>query len=538
MLRDFCNWSEAPEPSSIPYSQLIAPDTVVVVDATQCRCFRQRLVFTMPLWAEASSLSTKPGPRVVDGLHPVPEITLHPVAEPTLEVAQSHYDAPEVFYMTEKEGVPTPKDVMRRRLLILIAVLLIILIITATVVGGVVGSRASNGSQAPASDESPTQDAMTSTTPVMTASSPARSTPTSIAPNSPLAVAPVYDQRTAQYYFYLTFKSRNGDLHYSVYDTTLNPPGSHIPAYWGFPRPLSPENSPSDSTMLAMTSQESILTMFYVDSSSNINDLVYDTTRDAPSEILLQTDVVKRPKLVVIENSSIGTYGPWRLAQDVDCTLLLYVGIRNCEGNATQGAQKRLQQTTLRGTQLAIVPLTSSGIDVSLGAIAILYQDEGGKLVATPLHKDLWNKPDGYRDPQIPKESWTLNGFPDVQIPEKHSLAAFARKRDSSESQVVSIFILYQDKAGNIQQIYLDDGLKWKTASPKALAGADPGTSITCISQSSRTCRTSDWEQIGPSSSEPLASDLHRCYFWRNGLVVEVKLKGSDWVELGHVNLP
>jgi hypothetical protein len=135
-------------------------------------------------------------------------------------------------------------------------------------------------------------------------------------------------------------------------------------------------------------------------------------------------------------------------------------------------------------------------------------------------------------------------GFPNMKVDKDMSFTVFARKRggggSGASSKAVSTYLLYQadDDSGDIKQLSLEDGSSWKTSSPKALAGADVGTSITCVSMAGRTCRSDDWQEIEATTPVGLGDHLQRCYFWRKGYVVEVLLRDGEWMELGHVNLP
>jgi hypothetical protein len=78
-----------------------------------------------------------------------------------------------------------------------------------------------------------------------------------------------------------------------------------------------------------------------------------------------------------------------------------------------------------------------------------------------------------------------------------------------------------------------DDESSWKTSRPAALAGADAGTDIACLTMPESMMDGSG----GVVLLEP-ASPETRCYFQRGGAVREVRLNGTDWVELGTVPLP
>jgi hypothetical protein len=78
-----------------------------------------------------------------------------------------------------------------------------------------------------------------------------------------------------------------------------------------------------------------------------------------------------------------------------------------------------------------------------------------------------------------------------------------------------------------------DDESDWKASQPAALADADVGTDIACLTmpESVKTAAKAALP-LEPPSSET------RCYFQRGGAVREVRLNGTDWVDTGTVPLP
>lgn len=81
--------------------------------------------------------------------------------------------------------------------------------------------------------------------------------------------------------------------------------------------------------------------------------------------------------------------------------------------------------------------------------------------------------------------------------------------------------------------VYLDNDSTWTTTQPSALGNADNGTSIACL--------TMPISQEGTDSEaldlEVASNEVARCYFQRDGLVREVVLSGTDWVEIGSIPL-
>lgn len=77
---------------------------------------------------------------------------------------------------------------------------------------------------------------------------------------------------------------------------------------------------------------------------------------------------------------------------------------------------------------------------------------------------------------------------------------------------------------------YLTDDAGWKTVQPESLTNADNGTSIACLTMS-----TSPYDANLQALDLEQASSESKCYFQRGGLVREVVLSGTDWVEVGIV---
>ena len=78
-----------------------------------------------------------------------------------------------------------------------------------------------------------------------------------------------------------------------------------------------------------------------------------------------------------------------------------------------------------------------------------------------------------------------------------------------------------------------DESSDWKTSRPPALAGADKGTDISCVTMpESMSTATGAVLLLEQASAET------RCYFQRGGHVREVRLDGEGWVDMGSVPLP
>ncbi len=119
-------------------------------------------------------------------------------------------------------------------------------------------------------------------------------------------------------------------------------------------------------------------------------------------------------------------------------------------------------------------------------------------------------------------------------MPNQASFAAFsfARSTDNRRDDTVSTFVLYQDDSARIKQVWTDDSKTWKTSSPQALATADQGTDISCLTPAASNDTYGDALFVAPQSN------ITRCYFQRGGWVVEVQQNGTDWVDLGKLPMP
>lgn len=123
--------------------------------------------------------------------------------------------------------------------------------------------------------------------------------------------------------------------------------------------------------------------------------------------------------------------------------------------------------------------------------------------------------------------------FPSIPIPKGNSLAAFATARAGDDKQRVNTYLLYQDSDNRINMVWVDDDTSWKTAAPAALEGADQASDIACLTMPTTFQDINFHElQLEQASSET------RCYFQRGGIVQEVVLSGTDWVDIGSVPMP
>jgi hypothetical protein len=167
-----------------------------------------------------------------------------------------------------------------------------------------------------------------------------------------------------------------------------------------------------------------------------------------------------------------------------------------------------------------VVPITRNASRVYYeGWEGIFYQTERGNLAARANPLD--TEADSVEDLQPLMNLWKK--FPEIRLSEKASFAAFSVARDNKgdAADTVDTYLLYQDGT-EIKQVVLDNDESWKESSPKALAKADKGTAISCIS----TPTWGNYPVIGERLLEP-ASSLSRCYFQKDNELVQVVL-GED----------
>lgn len=112
-------------------------------------------------------------------------------------------------------------------------------------------------------------------------------------------------------------------------------------------------------------------------------------------------------------------------------------------------------------------------------------------------------------------------------MPTGASFAAFTTARVDDDEDRVNTYVLYQDESLRISMVYLDNASTWETTQPSALGNADEGTNIACLTMPISQ-RTADGEAL---ELEGVSNEIARCYFQRGGLVREVVLSGTDWIE-------
>ena len=187
------------------------------------------------------------------------------------------------------------------------------------------------------------------------------------------------------------------------------------------------------------------------------------------------------------------------------------------------------------GSRLAVVPLTANFSSMAVrGGHGVFYQDANERLAVIVPERDADDAP--------PASLPAFMRFPDIKMAKGGPIAAFsvARAEDHGEGRA-DVYVLYRDasaKAGDISVLYTDsttepEWVVWKTAQPETLRGvADADSELACT--------TLSMTNSGPEGEavplEGLGADTVRCYFQKDGGVVEVKFDG-EWSVVGNVPL-
>lgn len=159
---------------------------------------------------------------------------------------------------------------------------------------------------------------------------------------------------------------------------------------------------------------------------------------------------------------------------------------------------------------MAFVP---ASVDYKDGG-SFLYRNEEGKM-STFI---------GSQNGDVPSTwSWAFGAELAAPIPKASAIGAFVIGR---EADLIDTYALYQDDGGALQVMWQNDTTSgWQ--GPKtfdALAGADDGTDITCVTQTT-------WDMVGVNLKD--STVMSRCYFQSDGKVKEVRFDGTTWLDLG-----
>ncbi|KAK2004020.1 hypothetical protein LX36DRAFT_666072 [Colletotrichum falcatum] len=417
---------------------------------------------------------------------------------------------------------PSGSAAARRKRLWLLVGAGVLLVIMAAVVGGIVGSKMAVAAERRKSQEE--------SRPTMTASAAPTSTPTA---NATVAKAQAIRQGsslTASGWWknngselFLFYQGDDNKIRRSVRDSTSSDPS------WRDPEEIdsfASENSRlAGSTIVFDTGYMPQPELFY---TSDQNRLLGVSMNDLFTP-WYQEDGVKSMSLRTGVDSCVAAYWPWSTYQATD-GYLVEVRNRLSGGDFAPAGEwdaKRLRVQAANASRLALVPTSTNFSRIAIqGGYGIFYQATDSRLVA--LIPDL---ADNVAADYV--TSWPTD-FPSITLPERGAFAAFSVARPSDALQRVDTYALYVDGSSGISVVYTDSSdsssPSWKTAQPDALKGADADTDIACLTMAA-SARDSSKAQVRLQ----VAASMVRCYFQREGLVREVSLDGTRWVDLGSV---
>ncbi|KAI1365502.1 hypothetical protein F5Y08DRAFT_303804 [Xylaria arbuscula] len=380
-----------------------------------------------------------------------------------------------------------------RRLLTLSGIGIFILIIVAAVVGGVVGSKRN--------DTSSVSPIATPGTPTSSASLP-KSTVTPPRPlqsNSGLAVA---GWRTQDEFFNLRifYQDQDDGLKFSEYKSDG--------AGWGGTTKVDREDILSNTTLGATVILEMNppqYELFFLNTSSLVTG---NNFRDRVTKITGDVDSIDGYPILAHSKSRLSTFWPYVALQKPNETLHIvnWVGI-----DPTAWQNQTLGIDALEGSSLAILPLSSS------------YQ--------APYHTALvYRRPDGVLSLHSLEYGSAGSELLTVDIGGSYpsSFGSFAVARENDPNNGTNIYILYQTESNDLEYVYYR-GDSWKRGpSSDVLKNADPGTDITCLTESI-------WDGLAVMSPK---YDMSRCFFYSGGRIKQVHFNGTGWTEAETVPYP
>ncbi|KAI9154841.1 hypothetical protein HJFPF1_07400 [Paramyrothecium foliicola] len=292
-------------------------------------------------------------------------------------------------------------------------------------------------------------------------------------------------------------------------------------------QPLSTEYDPKLGSPITMSALVQLsgekpaiqLELFYLNDSSVVNGINYNEEKSSNG---FGYDSINSVGFTSVEGGSMAAYWPLILFQDMNAhlQLILFDGVQ-------PWSSFDLSILAMDQTELAIVPITRNYTRVLHdGWIGLFYQDTAGKLIPRANPRDTVKG--GAKELAGLMQWWSIDRFPEIVLPEKASFAAFSIGRsddDDTFKDEVNTYVLYQDGSSDIKLVWLDnDEEGWQQSSPEALKGADAGTDIACITSPT-------WPRfpvVGENLLAP-ASDLTRCYFHKNGNLVETQFLNNEW---------
>ncbi|GAB1316890.1 Fucose-specific lectin [Madurella fahalii] len=461
----------------------------------------------------------------------------------------SNYDGKEITTVVYPGSYAPPQPLLselpaqeqparKRRLWLVFGGVIAALVIVGAVLGGVLGSRAARSS----SGESEASQSGGSANPTSTPSGggtgnppPSNTTtarPESVRQGSALSVTG-WRRSDGGAEMHLFFQDPQDGLRYSRCDTSRRTEanGSCWDAPVSFHSFAKPDTRLAASTLLFGDLYQPQTQLLYIGGRTRLNGTNFNSQNTPP----YAEDSINDRQVFTGLNSSVTAYWPWAIYQD-SAGELLHVRnqlLSNWSPTSTWDVS-RINITARTASRLAIVPMSTNFTRIAVkGGYAIFYQapDETLAVSITDL-----NSPQ--LDPDYPL-SWQTE-LPGITLPRAGPFSAFSVARPSDPLQRVNTYVLYLDTEANINVLYTesssvsaDSPAQWTTTQPEVLRAVDRDTDIACL-----TLATSNNNAAGnPVLLEP-ASGENRCYFQRAGQVVEVRLDGQEWVEVGSMPIP
>ncbi|CAP65876.1 uncharacterized protein PODANS_5_10835 [Podospora anserina S mat+] len=229
--------------------------------------------------------------------------------------------------------------------------------------------------------------------------------------------------------------------------------------------------------------------------------------------------------------ASLGSYWPYVVTQHesghiIQNDLALRRGLVPSSGH--DWYVKNLTIAAYEGTSLCIVPTSTNFTKIrDYEAYGVVYQKPNqGIALHYPAFGPGTNE--SVQRDQVPEI------FPlEYVFPPQAPMAAFAvAQNDNDDEGPVNIYLIIKSyTSGTFSVWFTENSSYWMEESPAVFQNVDEDSDIAC---SSLAVTNSDWEE----QEVPLAPDNVRCYFQRNGTVVEVSFEGSGWTEIGVVPIP
>ncbi|KAI9148843.1 Cytochrome P450 52A5 [Paramyrothecium foliicola] len=418
----------------------------------------------------------------------------------------------------------------KRRQFLIPLLLLTLFAIVGAAVGGVLGVQAidretSGSSTSGRPQETPSNPPAGSLTSSESPSSSrsssvptATAVPTSIRPRSPLSATSFRDKKTNQSTIFLAYQSLDGNFQVARY---VKPDGKHKGS-WEQPQVASPARTPKELSALTISVINDQFDAYQQDLPESVVRLQLNVVGEYNDIIRLHAEALS-PELnfqhyrdwrdngsEIAATSTLASYGNTRAFLNATGGLILSAD--TLAGGKSKGFWLGTNPDAVNATKLAVVPLTTNTTKLYKEHMFIVWYQWAQESSLRP-----WYSGNG---------TSYIDYFPHlVTVTREGSFTALSVPRPTTAfPDAVNIFLIYQDRTNDFVQMYLDEEYKWKFSAPEAFKGADAGSSITCTNPV-----LMDTEG---SSDMDAASDMTRCFFRKDGYVVEVQLDGTDWTML------